>query len=271
MHQCSLQMHDRTEEVGIVSGPCFPALGSPPDPHLVASHSPVAGSYASLYFNVNSSYAAINLTACESARALPTSCVCAPELALTDKQSKHTADFARSQLLCCVWPFGELSGRSGYHRDETPYSRHDFQPLHAQRRRITASSSQLAALSAGPSANVEIQLKTRTSVSGKKRASLQSLYINLNATVSFQSLTQMLGIQWPFSSDVLAISNPAFRFVANPQRLEFAATITIPFLSFKNRATLIVDGQNSYGVSVRDLLCCPEPLNCRTPCMLTCA
>ena len=65
----------------------------------------------------------------------------------------------------------------------------------------------------------------------------------------------MLGINWPFSSDVLSIGNPAFTFVAHPYRLMFAATITIPFLSFKNRATLMIDGQNSYGVSVRQLLC----------------
>ena len=113
----------------------------------------------------------------------------------------------------------------------------------------------LAALPAGPAAAVAIQLKTLTNLSGNTTTALQYLYINLNATVSFQSLAQMLGINWPFSSDILAISNPAFTFVANPYRLVFAATISIPFLAFKNRATLIIDGQDSFGVSVRQLLC----------------
>ena len=101
----------------------------------------------------------------------------------------------------------------------------------------------------GPSASAELEVRNN---------SVKSLSIVFTGTVSVQQISQSLGFTWPFSSDVLSVTDPSVVYAAKSgnqaMRLAIAAQVAIPVLSFNGGGALLIHGKDSVTFAVSTLL-----------------
>jgi hypothetical protein len=97
----------------------------------------------------------------------------------------------------------------------------------------------------GPSATAELVVRNNT---------VRSLSVAFTGTVSVQQISQCLGFTWPFSSDVLAVTQPSVVYAATSgsqaMRLAIAAHVAIPVLSFNGGGALLIHGKDSVQFAV---------------------
>ena len=102
----------------------------------------------------------------------------------------------------------------------------------------------------GPSATAELAVRNN---------SVKSLSLAFTGTVSVQQISQSLGFSWPFSSDVLSVTDPSVVYSARSGsqalRLAIAAQVAVPVLSYNGGGALLIQGKDSvtFAVSAREL------------------
>ena len=103
----------------------------------------------------------------------------------------------------------------------------------------------------GPSASAQLEVRNK---------SVASLSVAFLGTVSVEQISRSLGFSWPFSSDVLAVTDPSVEYAAKSgakaMRLAISAQVAIPVLSFDGGGALLIQGKDSvtFAVSVQELL-----------------
>ena len=103
----------------------------------------------------------------------------------------------------------------------------------------------------GPSASAELEVRNK---------SVKSLSVAFTGAVSVRQISRSLGFSWPFSSDVLAVTDPSVEYAAKSgakaMRLAISAQVAIPVLSFDGGGALLIQGKDSvtFAVSVQELL-----------------
>ena len=97
----------------------------------------------------------------------------------------------------------------------------------------------------GPSASAELEVRNK---------SVKSLSVAFTGAVSVRQISRSLGFSWPFSSDVLAVTDPSVVYTAKSSAkamvLAVSAAVAIPVLSFKGAGKLVIGGNSSVQFTV---------------------